>query len=128
MTYPADRPPTVPTFPRYRNTLVTDDMGLIDKDWYEVVCCYLEYMMDNFGAGGCPTLLENHTFRGNASSQAEDTDSVLIYDGNGAKTTDDHPFGTDERFVNVILLPDGTAKPSPASYTEGTVLAYYRTV
>ena len=67
-----------------------------------------------------PVGTENQTLRYNANNELEATDSVLIYDGDGAKTSDDHTVGLNERFPNLIYCDIGN-KPTASGYPIGTV-------
>ena len=46
MPYPDERYPADPDFPRPQSTKTTKENDLMDRDWYEVVCSYIEDIND----------------------------------------------------------------------------------
>jgi hypothetical protein len=54
MVYPDDRYPTVPSFPRPKTSLTTGDQVLIDRDWYENICKYIEDLVSAMSDNSVP--------------------------------------------------------------------------
>jgi hypothetical protein len=100
---------------------MTKNAALMDRDWYEVVSSYIEDM----AGGGLPPLLENHTFRGDSSNVATDTD-ILKINTNGVEITVDHPLdNATPRVVAIIPTASGATKPSAVGKKDGTLLITY---
>ena len=48
MPYPDERYPADPDFPRPQSTKTTKENDLMDRDWYEVVCSYIEDLIASY--------------------------------------------------------------------------------
>jgi hypothetical protein len=124
MPYPDDRYPKVPTFPRQRTVTTTGNKVLVDKDWYEVICSYIEDMMSNFGSGVLPVGTEDQTLRYTANATLVATSTLKIHT-NGVEVTNDHPLSTNLRLINALI---GTTLVPPVAATScpiGTIYIRY---
>jgi hypothetical protein len=115
MAYPDDRYPTVPSFPRPKTSLTTQDMSLMDRDWYEVVCSYIEDMVIEG--------TENQTIRHDGNSWKA-TDILKVYT-DGAEITTDHPLDGSFKVLGFSLLVEGTADPDVSSSPDGYIVLWY---
>jgi len=118
MPYPDERYPADPDFPRPQSTKTTKENDLMDRDWYEVVCSYIE---DILSGGALP---QYQVYRGNASNQAEATDVIKIYD-DGVEITTDHPLDGTAKLVPVILLEEGEGDPDVSAEPDGVLVVWY---
>ena len=101
MPYPDERYPADPDFPRPQSTKTTKENDLMDRDWYEVVCSYIE----DSSSAAMPTLLDGQILRGSVTDEAEATYDITSYsDGSGAEITVDHDTGTSPRIVNLVYV------------------------
>ena len=120
MPYPDNRYPSDPLFPRPQSTKTTKENDLMDRDWYEVVCSYIE----DATSGAMPTLLDGQILRGSALNEAEATYDITSHsDGTGAEITVDHSTGTDARIISTLYQAASIALPIASNYPIGKLLA-----
>ena len=120
MPYPDDRYPAIPSFPRPQTTLMTKNAALMDRDWYEVVCAYIE---DMASGSSLPIGTENQTIRKGAS--VWEATSVLKVNATGPENTVDHSTGTNPRMVNVVYVASPGALVAASSVPVGTLGIIY---
>ena len=102
------------------NPILTTDVGIQLRLVYYDGSTWREIAL----GGGTPPLLENHTFRGNSSSIAEDTDILKIND-DGPENTVDHSTGTSPRMVNIVYVASPGALVAANTVPVGTLGIIY---
>lgn len=122
--YPTKRYPDDPEFPRPQSTKTTKENDLIDRDWYEVVCSYIE---DLVAGGNLPSGTDGQTLRYDSGNALEATSDLTNHsDGTGSSIAVDNDTEGAERIRNIVKVLEGNAVPDANTTYQGTILIIHK--